>query len=188
MRWFWLGWLVVSSACSESPPQKQASAAPPAVTPIARDTVSPTIDTTAAAPDTAFGRCGVVLQAPSAEQRPVIEALKAAYGLEGTLFQHDALDTISRAEVYAHYRQGFSEQLAEQLTEYSWEPVGHVLRATDRALTVPESVGVLKLTQDHALVAWIPPTNFRRQWRTPRCEVDSMVREDGRWIVQGREP
>ena len=188
MRWCWLGWLCVSSACSDARPQKEASLPPPPATPIARDTVSSAIDTTDAPLDTTLGRCGVVLQAPSAEQRVVIEALKAAYGLEGALFQRGASDTISREEVYAHYRQGFSGELAQQLTDYSWQPESRMLRATERALTIPDSVGVLELSQNHARLAWIPPTTFRRQWGAPRCLVDPLVREEGRWIVQTREP
>jgi hypothetical protein len=118
----------------------------------------------------------------------VIDALKAAYGLEGALVQRAGVDTISREEVYAHYRQGFSAELAQRLTDYSWEPESHMLRATDRALTVPESVGVLEVKSDHPLIAWISPTMFRMQWGVPRCLVDPLVREDARWVVEAREP
>ncbi len=186
MRWCWVGWLAVSSACSDAPPQRQAFVPPASAAPIAWDTVSAVIDTTAAPLDTALGRCDVALQAPSAEQQDVIDALKAAYGLEGALFQRGSSDTISREAVYAHYRQGFSERLAQQLTDYSWQAESHMLRATDRALAIPDSVGVLELTEDHALVAWIAPTTFRTQWGVPRCVVDQLVREGGRWIVQAR--
>jgi hypothetical protein len=136
--------------------------------------------------DTVLGRCAAVLETPSAEEQEVIDALKAAYALEGVLFQHGILDTISRDEVYAHYRRGFGEGLAQQLADYSWE--GDRLRATERALTVPDSAGVVEFKRDRALVAWIPPTAFRAQWGAPRCFVDRLVREDGRWIVQAREP
>ena len=116
----------------------------------------------------------------------MIDALKRAFGLEAALFeQHRAtFDSVSREEVYAHYRTGFSEQLAQQLTDYSWQAGG--LRAADRALAVPDSVGVLELKAAQAQVAWITPSDFRIQWSVPRCEVDRTVREDGRWIVQAR--
>jgi len=146
------------------------------------------IDTTPAPLDTTLGKCAIALQPPSQQQREVIEALREAYGLEGSLIERlGAFDTISRDDVYAHYRRGFGDQLARELTDYSWQPEIHRVRATDRALTVPDSVGVLELKSDRALVGWIPPTTFRRQWGAPRCLIDRLVREDGRWIIQGRE-
>jgi hypothetical protein len=147
------------------------------------------IDTSPAPSDTTLGKCAVALQAPSKQQEDVIKALRAAYGLEGSLIDRlGAFDTITREDVYAHYRQGFGDQLASELTDYSWQPEEKRVRATDRALTVPDSVGVLELESDRALVAWIPPTGFRRQWGAPRCLIDRVVREEGRWIIQGREP
>jgi len=188
LRSCWTVWLAVASACSDARPQKQAFQLPPGSTPTIRDTVASATESTAAPIDTALGRCGVALQAPSADQQEVIDGLRTAYGLEGVLFQRAGSDTISREQVYAHYRQGFSVELAQQLADYSWQPESRMLRATDRALTVPDSVGVLELKQDRALVAWIPPTTFRQQWGAPRCLVDRLVREDGRWIVEAREP
>jgi len=147
------------------------------------------IDTSPAPSDTTLGKCAVALQAPSKQQEDVTKALRAAYGLEGSLIDRlGAFDTITREDVYAHYRQGFGDQLASELTDYSWQPEEKRVRATDRALTVPDSVGVLELESDRALVAWIPPTSFRRQWGAPRCLIDRLVREEGRWIIQGREP
>jgi hypothetical protein len=99
------------------------------------------IDTTPAPLDTTLGRCGVALRPPSESQREVIAALRAAYGLEGTLETHTPLDTISREEVLAHYRTGFSEEMAQELTNYSWLPESHQLRSTDPALAVPDRGG-----------------------------------------------
>ncbi len=181
---------VLATACSEAPPPKPPPSAPPAAAaPLQRDTSPSMIDTSPAPLDTALGKCVVALQAPSQQQKEVIEALRAAYGLEGSLIDRlGTLDTITREDVYAHYRQGFGDQLARELTDYSWQPQMKRVRATDRALTVPDSVGVLELESDRALVAWIPPTPFRRQWGAPRCLIDRLVREEGRWIIQGREP
>ena len=190
MRRAWLGALAVSSACSDGARQEHAPVHLPGLRSNVTDTALPAIDTAAAAAavpaDTALGRCSVALQVPSGEQREVIDALKAAYGLEGTLVQRGTAP-ITRAEVYAHYRQGFSDALAKELTDYSWDGGGG-LRETERALTIPESVGVVELTQDRALVAWIPPTALRERWGAGRCVVDRLVREDGRWIVQGQAP
>ena len=182
-----LGPTVLFSACSEAPSHKPAAApAAPAVTPAASDTFASVIDTTAPPLDTIVGRCSVALEAPSERQREVIEALRAAYGLESSLMSRGSGDTISRAEVYAHYRTGFGEELAQELTDYSWQ--SQRLRETDPALAVPDTVGVIELKHDRALVAWIPPTSFRRQWGAPRCLVDRLVREEGRWVIQAHEP
>ena len=186
MRGWWLGLLAVAPACSKAPPPHRQASRPSFAVPIVADTVSAAIEDTAPLVDTVLGRCAVALEPPSAEHQEVVDALKTAYGLEDVLFQHGILDTISREEVYAHYRRGFGEDLAQALTDYSWE--SDRIRATERAMTVPDSVGVLDLKQDRALVAWIPPTAFRTQWGAPRCLVDRLVRENGRWIVQAREP
>jgi len=175
-------------ACSEAPPRKPAAESAAAIAPVPSDTLSSILDTTAEPLDTTLGRCSVALGTPSQEQQQVIEALRAAYELEGSLITHGSVDTISREEVYAHYRTGFGEQLAQELTSYSWQDADHRLRSTDRALAVPETVGVLELKQDRALVDWIPPTSFRRQWGAPRCLIDRLIRENGRWIIQSHEP
>ncbi len=177
---------VACLACSERPPQRPPAAPPAAMTPA--DSVGSSIDTSSSPLDTAVGRCGVAFQMPTDQQKEVIDALRAAYGLEAVLMNRSTFDTISREEVYAHYRKGFGEQLATQLTDYSWHPQTHNIRATDPALTVPDTVGVLELSQDRASVAWIPSTDFRRQWNAPRCFVDRLERENGQWIVQAREP
>ena len=187
MRWYSLGWIALTAACREAP--KPPPGPPPTAggfSPAVAETPAPVADTTPAL-DTLIGRCAVVFGTPSAEQQEVIAALRAAYRLEDVLlFQHGTVDSISREEVFAHYRQGFGEQLAQQLTDYSWELSR--LRATERALVVPDSVGVIELKRDRALVGWIPPTMFRMQWGAPRCSVDRMIREDGRWIIQAHEP
>jgi len=179
--------ILIALACSE-PPRPKAPAAPPAAMEVQPDAPTTAIDTTPAPLDTTLGRCGAALRPPSEGQREVIAALRAAYGLEGTLETHTPFDTISREEVLAHYRTGFGEEMAQELTNYSWWPASRQLRSTDPALAVPDSVGVVELKGDRAVVAWIAPTSFRRQWNAPRCLVDRMVLMDGRWIIQGREP
>jgi hypothetical protein len=180
--------ILTALACSE-PPRARAPAVPPAAAvEVQPETPTSAIDTAPAPLDTTLGRCGVALRPPSEGQREVIAALRTAYGLEGTLEAHPPLDTISHEEVLAHYRTGFGEDMAQELTNYSWLPANHQLRSTDPALAVPDSVGVVELKGDRALVAWIAPTAFRHQWNAPRCLVDRLVFVDGRWIIQGREP
>ena len=179
--------ILIALACSE-PPRPKAPAAPPAAIEVQPDAPTTAIDTTPAPLDTTLGRCGAALRPPSEGQREVIADLRAAYGLERTLETHTPFDTISREEVLAHYRTGFGEEMAQELTNYSWLPASRQLRSTDPALAVPDSVEVVELKGDRAVVAWIAPTSFRRQWNAPRCLVDRMVLMDGRWIIQGREP
>src|SRR5437588_10381305 len=107
MRSCWTVWLAVASACSDARPQKQASLLPPGSTPTIGDTVASTTESTAAPIDTALGRCGVALQAPSADQQQVIDGLRTAYGLEAVSFQRAGLDPISRDRANAHYRRAF---------------------------------------------------------------------------------
>src|SRR5437588_11286439 len=108
MRSCWTVWLAVASACSDARPQKQASLLPPGSTPTIGDTVVSTTESTAAPIDTALGRCGVALQAPSADQQEVIDGLRTDYGLEGVLVQRAGYGTISLYTVYGKYLQRFS--------------------------------------------------------------------------------
>jgi hypothetical protein len=181
-------------ACSDSQRRQQTPEQPPAAGTTITDTAPLAVDTTpgamdgppgSPAADTALGRCAVALEPPSSDEREVITALRAAYGLEADVFHQARARTLTREEVYAHYRQGFGETLAERLTQYSWDDTTDEM---ENALTIPDSVGVLSLANRQALLAWIPSTRFREQWGVGRCVVDRMVRENGRWIVDGSEP
>lgn len=184
-----IGLLIILSGCSDAPhPNPPAAPQPPVIASQPGESLSSMIDTTPAPLDTTLGKCTVALEAQSPKQQEVIEALRASYGLEGDLIKRvGPSGRISKEEVHTHYRQGFGDQLARDLTEYSWQAEIQQVRATDLALAVPDSVGVVELRSERALVAWIPPTAFRRQWGAPRCLIDRLVREDGRWIIQGRE-
>src|SRR5437588_10533836 len=111
MRSCWTVWLAVASACSDARPQKQASLLPPGSTPTIGDTVVSTTESTAAPTDTARGRCGVALQAPSADQQEVIDVLRTPYEHESTITQRARHDTIRREQAYAQYTQGTRVQL-----------------------------------------------------------------------------
>jgi hypothetical protein len=137
--------------------------------------------------DTAIGDCTVALHPPRERERLVIDALRLAYGLEQALYQR-ADSVTSWDQVYAHYRRGFSEPLARRLADYSWEAESGTLRATDAAMAVPDSVGVLQLERKEALVAWIPRNDFRQRWELPRCIVDRLERQDDHWVVVERRP
>lgn len=78
------------------------------------------VDTSLAA-DTVIGDCAVALHPPRDQERPVIDALKAAYGLERNLYKR-ADSVTSWDQVYSYYRRGFSEELARDLADYSWQP------------------------------------------------------------------
>jgi hypothetical protein len=147
----------------------------------------PPSETVTAGSDTALGHCVTALRPPADREQAVITAVRTAYGLEGDLYRRSDSIT-SWDQVYSHYRSGFGEQLARQLAEYSWDSTSGMLRPTHSATVVPDSVGVLKLKADEALVAWIPPTALRQSWGLPRCVVDRAVREGGRWVVSGRTP
>jgi len=67
----------------------------------------------------------------------IISAVKYALGLEKRLIDNrSAFD--SKEQVYKHYREGFTPEMAKRLTEYSWAGNGIGLRASERTMEVPE--------------------------------------------------
>jgi len=88
--------------------------------------------------------------------KEIIEAIRFAYSLEEMLWDNEK-KMKSKEDVYTHFRKGFSEQKAEDLTDYLWmegedESGEHyeMLRAGDPVLIVPDSVEVLSKGEDRA--------------------------------------
>ncbi|MCG6941099.1 MAG: hypothetical protein LJE69_07600 [Thiohalocapsa sp.] len=110
--------------------------------------------------------------------REVIDAARFAYGLETDYWQHpDAYRT--RDQVYRHYRQGFSPDLAAAMTD-------HTLSGdADLATWVPKQVFVAELRANEALV-WFPtPPTFGKGglWDLDDYMVLRLHRDGGRWVV-----
>lgn len=115
---------------------------------------------------------------PAMEQA-VIAAVRLAYGLERAYWEAPARwPTWDRLE--AHYRQGFSSDLAQAMTDYSMGG------DADPATWVPDKVHVASIDGDTATV-WFPtPTDFGRDsaWGLEAYMVLRLRREaDGRWVV-----
>jgi hypothetical protein len=127
----------------------------------------PALGAFAAAPDTASPR----IQA-------VVDAVRFAFGLE-LAYWEDPAAFRNRDAVYAHFRQGFSPDLAAAMT-------AHVLGGDgDLAAWVPEQVHVVELEAGHALV-WFPtPASFGEQglWDLDDYMHVRLRREGGGWVV-----
>jgi len=117
----------------------------------------------------------------NARAAQVVAAVRFAYGLEKELLDH-AGDFETRAQVYAHFRQGFSDDLATRLTGYAWgdgKP-----RAGPFATQPPDTVHVLTLGNTTATVYYATPPLLREAWVSEPYMLDELRREpDGRWVI-----
>jgi hypothetical protein len=108
----------------------------------------------------------------------VIDAVRFAYGLEAEYWDNPAaLPTAER--LYAHYRQGFSPDLAAAMTAHTLASDG------DLATWVPEQVFVAELGVNEALV-WFPtPAAFGKSglWELEDYMHLRLRRDGERWVV-----
>lgn len=108
----------------------------------------------------------------------VAAAVRFAYGLEAQVWQ-DPVRFRTRTDVYAHFRQGFSPELAEAMTE-------HVLTSDgDLATWVPADVHVVEVLPSFALV-WFPtPPAFGEEglWGLEDYMHLKLRREGDRWVI-----
>ena len=113
----------------------------------------------------------------------IISAVRFANGLEHRLYD-STRSFRSRDAVLAHYRQGFAENLAQRLTDYSWSRDSSVLRCCrDAALMVPDSVVVVSKNDTTAVVVYPTPPFLRERWGFEPYSSDELRRCDGRWVI-----
>jgi hypothetical protein len=113
----------------------------------------------------------------------IVSAVRAAYGLEHKLY--DSTGTFeSRDAVLANYRRGFSESMAQRLTDYSWSKDSSVLRCCrEAALVVPDSVVVVSKNDTAASVVYPTPSFLQDRWGFEPYTADQLRRCDGRWVI-----
>ncbi len=115
---------------------------------------------------------------PNEEVREVIEATRFAYGLE-TDYWRDPSDFRSYEQLYAHYRQGFSPELAAAMAKHTLTSKG------DPATWVPDRVQVAELDADKALVWFVTPVEFGKSgfWGLEDYMLLRLRRDGSRWVV-----
>lgn len=115
----------------------------------------------------------------AAVERVIIDAVRLAYGLEQAYW--DAPERWPTWEqLNAHYRAGFSNELAQAMTDYSRAG------SSDPATWVPDEVRVADINGNSALVWFTTPPEFGRDspWGLEAYMVLRLRREDsGRWVV-----
>lgn len=127
-----------------------------------------------------FGCAVVAATALAADESvlAVIDAARFAYGLESEYWEDpSAFD--SPDDLYAHYRQGFSPDLAAAMTAHTLASQG------DLATWAPEQVFVAELGVNDALV-WFPtPPAFGQDgvWGLADYMHLRLRREGDRWVV-----
>ncbi|HKJ46904.1 MAG TPA: hypothetical protein VJ991_13815 [Balneolales bacterium] len=114
------------------------------------------------------------------KKNEVSKAVKFSFSLERKLWENES-SFKTRKQVYQHYRQGFSDELAESLTSYTWTDGG--LRATEKTMEPPDTVHVLTVSDSEATVYYRIPTELRQIWQLKKYSIDRLRRDDGRWII-----
>jgi hypothetical protein len=110
----------------------------------------------------------------------VSQAVKFSFSLEQKLWDNESAFK-TRKQVYQHFRKGFSDELAESLTSYSWTDGG--LRATEKTMEPPDTVHVLTVSDSEATVYYRIPTELRQIWQLKKYSIDHLRLDNGRWII-----
>jgi hypothetical protein len=81
--------------------------------------------------------------------------------------------------VYAHFRRGYSAEIAERMTEFTLDNDG------DMATWVPDEVQVVEVGERSALAYFDTPPEFGPNglWGFAAYMVVRLTREDGRWVI-----
>jgi len=106
--------------------------------------------------------------------------VKNAFRLEEQLWTNKS-QFKTRQQVYHHYRQGFSDELAESLTSYSW--TDGELRATEKTMEVPDTIFILSLSKDYAEVYFVIPSDLRNIWQLKKYSINYLRNENDKWII-----
>jgi hypothetical protein len=122
--------------------------------------------------------------------KEIISAIEFAYGLEEELWrQQDKIHT--REDVFKIFRQGFSEELANEITNYLWmlesadtgESFG-MLRAGDPILILPDSIEVKSKSSNTAiaLLKYEENTEGPLTWEAYSANL-TLKNESGTWKI-----
>lgn len=112
----------------------------------------------------------------------IISAVQYAHGLEQYIWSHRD-EFRDREAVFRHYRTGFSEELAVNLTSYTW-PEGHrEMRPGDITLLPPETVYVVEVSEDYARAYFPTPDTMKELWGQEDFTVIDLQKEGDRWVV-----
>lgn len=117
-------------------------------------------------------------RAVDAAEQAIVDAVRRAYALEQQYWR-DPLAFPSWDALYAHYRRGFSANIAEEMTEFTLSGDG------DLATWIPDTVHVIAHDADTA-TAWFPtPPEYGLDgiWGFEPYMVVRLRREDGGWII-----
>ena len=94
------------------------------------------------------------------DREAIVAATRFAYALEDSAdARRAALRT--RDDLLALFAQGFEPPIAARLTDRLWDPQRREVLGTEQSLASPESVVVLVMHDDSAVVAFTTPTNAR---------------------------
>jgi hypothetical protein len=117
-------------------------------------------------------------------KKDIIEAVVFAASLDERLWEKEGQFN-SKQEVFEHYKQGFTDNLAEMFTEYWWWDMKGKLLPGDPLLAPPEEVVVGKFSDDKAEAYYKTPEVLRDPdtWGLEPFIYVELERQEDRWIV-----
>jgi hypothetical protein len=119
---------------------------------------------------------------PVETEQARVDAVKAAVIMANSLERDYWEDPSAFSDwdaVYAHFRRGYSAEIAERMTRFTLDNDG------DFATWVPDEVHVVEVTDSSALAYFDTPPEFGLDglWGFEDYMVVRLRREDGRWII-----
>ena len=114
----------------------------------------------------------------------VIQAVISAHSLEASLFAKQP-PAGSRDEVLGHFRQGFSEEIAQRLTEAMWDADQWVLKPGQANLfPIRGPIEFLELRKKRATVFYHASKEELERWQSMRWQINELIKTNDQWIIR----
>jgi len=120
--------------------------------------------------------------ARAVENAEIVAAVKYAHGLEAELFRSPE-SFPGRDAVQRHFRQGFSEDLAQRLAEHVWIGGDIGLRPGEPVMAAPDKVTVTAVEGGRATAVFQTPPWMMETWGFGPYTIVSLARENDRWVI-----
>jgi hypothetical protein len=113
----------------------------------------------------------------------LIEAYRFAYSLEDRLYENKSA-YVSRDQVHDFFRQGFTADFANELTDYYWQESEGLL-SLGSYLVLPEmDIHVLDIDPGREARLWHETDEWdRMHWGMERYKIITLRMENGKWKV-----
>ena len=119
-------------------------------------------------------------------EESVVKAVIFACGLERQLYEmNENINT--KDQVYQHYLQGYSEDIAFRYANHSWTEYG--LKLGDYAAFPPDVVFVQSVSDERAVAYFETPIVLQDEesWKALKYTIVELVRKENKWVITKTE-